>query len=196
MSRFRRCVTTVVVGVTAALAAGPGTAGAASQHWFHAHVDAYSQTNNCGVAEWHSQIGVCKGSSQNGNAGSTEGFNGAVFVNWCPHDSTFCRHGIGQSHAVMPAGYDRWMVLCQWHGNGECFNWLLGAVKMPNGPFAVVAGHVNGHAVRPTSTDAGRVEHQGGPLFLYVGFHSHINNGGGKPGSFGYVFGFRGWIDW
>jgi hypothetical protein len=87
----------------------------------------------------------------------------------------------------MPHGYVRWMKICGRYGHG-CNDWLLGAVQMPNGPFHVVAGMLNGHEVRPDDGNQGRVAHDGGPLHLNVMYRGGVSNGGGVPASHGYVF--------
>ena len=140
--------------------------------------------------------------SNNGNNGTANGFHGEVRVDWCPV-STCDPTTIGAHHHVnAPHGYTRWMILCKRPvvtAHGPCDNYLLGAVNMPNGPFAVVDGRIDGHAVTPTSSDESKVEHQGGPLFLYVGFHGqhHVSQGVPHPLVYnGYVFGFRGWLNY
>jgi hypothetical protein len=85
------------------------------------------------------------------------------------------------------------MKVCTMVGNSECRDYLLGAVKMPNGPFAVMAGKFEGKTVKP-SNPTGAVEQPGGPLFLWVGFHSYLSQGGGVPAKTGYVFGLRGYL--
>ncbi len=66
-------------------------------------------------------------------------------------------------------------------------SWIYGAVKMPNGPFVVLAGFIRGQPV--VAQDPNKpVESDGGPLFLYVGHH------GGSKVSQEYVFGFRGYL--
>jgi hypothetical protein len=189
------------LAVLAALtpAAWSATRGAtAADHKFHAHVDAYHQhPYNCGISTWSDRsapFGGCYGRSGNGNNGTALGFSGTLYIVWCRHDVHLCKNHVDHPHAVLPHGYDRWMRICRGLGNEDCHNYLLAAVKMPNGPFAVMFGRVDGHQVRATSTNENQVEHNGGPLFLYVGYHGSISNGGGVPASHGYVFGFRGWL--
>jgi uncharacterized protein YjbI with pentapeptide repeats len=156
------------------------------------HVNSYSQTSNCGSAEWSSPLAFCYADGENtGSAGSLRGWVG---VSWCNHSlASACLYG-AHANLKLPSGYDRWMKFCNLQGNSECQDYLLGAVKMPNGPFAVMAGQFEGRSVVPDDTNSARVERPGGPLFLWVGFHSSISNGGGKPASNGYVFGLRGYL--
>jgi hypothetical protein len=202
---LRHYIPRLTVGLALLIALAPAAWGAvrsaaATDHKFHAHVDAYHQhPYNCGISTWtdtHSAFGSCYGTSHNGNNGTANGFHNTVYIVWCRHDVSLCKDHVGHPHLVLPHGYSRWMRLCRGLGNDGCHNFLLAAVKMPNGPFAILAGRVDGNSVRPTSTDESRVEHNGGPLFLYVGYHGSISNGGGVPASHGYVFGFRGWIHW
>jgi hypothetical protein len=179
-----------VAGLTLAVAGGALAQPAAHDRKFHAHVDAYGGGKACSAA-WAHVFSTCTAHAGNGNNGVADGFHGAVRITWC--EGAFYAHTCTYVHpgASLPHGYGRWMLLCRAGGGGLCHNFLLGAVKMPNGPFAIVAGRIEGHPVRPTNTDTGRVEHNGGPLFLYVGFNGH------EPHSrYGYVFGFRGWIHW
>jgi hypothetical protein len=85
---------------------------------------------------------------------------------------------------ALPPGYSRELLLDNTLGD-----WLYGGVKMPNGPFVVLAGYVKGQPVSPQDPNKG-VESDGGPLFLYVGYH------GGGVNSREYVFGFRGYIQY
>jgi hypothetical protein len=209
---FRRIALKAVLGlaVVAALAPAASSAGqqaTTAQHKFHAHVDAYTVLHSC-VGVWNDARGACSGVSNNGNNGSANGFHGDIRIRWCANGDSYC----SDQFAMLPAGhnvhmphdYDRWMFICRRADGNDCHNYLVGAVKMPNGPFAVVAGRIDGHTVMPTSTDQSKVEHQGGPLFLYVGYHgkvhlytgavlnpwTHIN----QSYFYGYVFGFRGWL--
>jgi hypothetical protein len=202
---FRRIALKVVLGLAivaafAPLASSAGQHTTTTWHKFHAHVDAYADPYSCFLSEWNSPHAMCIGWSNNGNNGTANGFHGQVRVDWCPVagcNDQYIKARAQHFHA--PHGYTRWMWLCRSpSAYGHCDNWLLGAVKMPNGPFAVVEGHIDGHAVTPTSNDESKVEHQGGPLFLYVGFHgqSSVRHGAGHITANGYVFGFRGWLNY
>jgi hypothetical protein len=92
----------------------------------------------------------------------------------------------------MPSGYSRWFKVTRLSGTSRS-SWLGGAVKMPNGPFTVLTGDVNGLPVRPDNPHAA-VEQAGGPLFLWVGYWGRV----GKDGYayHGYVFGLRGYLDY
>lgn len=179
--------------VVMVLAVQVATASAEPPLKFHLHLNSYAKGNgyNCGISEWSSTVATCGGSGQNGNAGTAGSFRTFDYVSWCNGDP-FCASLIGGKEAL-PHGYTRWMKICGLSGN-DCGSWLIGAVKMPNGPFLVLQGKVDGKAVARQS-DGKREETDGGPLFLYVGFHGSINNGGGVPASNGYVFGFRGYLN-
>lgn len=176
--------------VAMALAMQPMGASAAAPFKFHVHMDSYGKGNgyNCGNSEWSSTLASCGGFGHNGNAGSAGPFNGYDYVGWC-NGSPDCAGIIGAKTAL-PEGYSRWMELCS---GADCRDKLIGAVRMPNGPFLVVGGRVDGKDVARQDENKG-VETDGGPLFLYVGFNGYINNGGGVPASHGYVFGLRGYI--
>ena len=209
---LRRTAAKIVLALAVLAVLAPSAFSASQQaatqhHKFHAHVDAYSYPRGCRQFEWNSPSAVCLGTSNNGNNGTANGLHGTVRVDWCPVGSCNpvdygAHHRAGGYTA--PHGYTRWMILCSrpaptsWD---PCRNWILGAVKMPNGPFAVVGGGIDGHAVTPTSSDESKVEHQGGPLFLYVGFHGEqrVSEGSAPGAPFmnnGYVFGFRGWLNY
>jgi hypothetical protein len=181
-----------LVALIVAMSAFASTA-TASSRYFHTHIDAYSQTNNCGYSEWSSSLAYCQGYAQpTQNTGTMAYFIG---ISWCD-GSSLASACLGQSHAnlTLPFGYSRWMKFCRLVGNSECHEYLLGAVKMPNGPFAVMAGKVDGKSVKPSNPN-GAVEQLGGPLFLWVGFHSYLSQGGGVPAKTGYVFGLRGHLE-
>jgi hypothetical protein len=202
---MRHYIPRLTVGLALLMALAPAAWGAARSttavdHKFHAHIDAYKHNPyNCGQSTWGdtgAPFGSCGGSSQNGNNGTADGFHHTVSITWCRENVSICKDTVHHPHAVLPHGYTRWMRLCRGVYLGECHNYILGAVHMPNGPFAVLYGEINGHPVRATSHNHSQVEHNGGPLFLYVGYWGSINNGGGVAASHGYVFGFRGWLHW
>lgn len=184
------CFGLVVVASMASVASG-------AEVKFHTHIDSYSQANNCRYAEWttgeYSTFGRCLGSGNHGNAGSGAPFVGWVSVQWCNAGTSF---GCDFSHGyTLPSGYTRWIQLCKLVGNQECYEYLVGAVKMPNGPVDVLGGEVYGKRVQPQNP-ALPVESRGGPLFLHVGFHGYISQGGGVMAFTGYVFGFRGYLNY
>ena len=95
-----------------------------------------------------------------------------VSVSWCSvaEEGNCFISGVGHvGGRKLPAGnYSRWMKVCQGVAVGDCGDWLLGAVVMPNGPFSVVAGSIGGQAVHPDSGDQARINTVGGPLHLVV----------------------------
>jgi hypothetical protein len=156
-------------------------------------VDAHDVHRNSTLycsSEWsaHVPFAHCLGFSHHGNAGSALGFHGLIDITWCAHDTSLCKDHVHHSHATLPPGYSRWIQICTY----LCIDYILGAVKMPNGPIALIAGKTGEHMIHASSHDDSRVEHQGGPLFLYVGHHSTHNDG--NHVRYGYVFGFRGWL--
>jgi hypothetical protein len=170
-----------------------GAAGATTTLKFHAHIDAYGQpTLGCGPAEWSSSLAGCAGSGYDGNAG-TSPFKGKVGVGWCDNGRDRDCAAVLKSRfensrttrPALPAGYSREMTL----EDVTYGSWIYGAVKMPNGPFVVLAGFIRGQRV--VAQDPNKpVESDGGPLFLYVGHH------GGGVNSQEYVFGFRGYLNY
>jgi hypothetical protein len=62
---------------------------------------------------------------------------------------------------------------------------------MPNGPFAIVAGKIDGHHVTPTSFDHTRIGKPGGPLGLFVSYKGRITPSDGVTRN-GYTFGLVG----
>jgi hypothetical protein len=180
-----------LVALIVAMTAIASTA-TASSRYFHTHIDAYSQTRNCGYSEWSSPLAYCNGyAAPTTNAGAIAY---SIGVSWC--DGSLASACLGQTHTslTLPPGYSRWMKVCRLVGNSECQDYLLGAVKMPNGPFSVMAGSFEGKSVKPSNPN-GAVESPGGPLFLWVGFHSYLSQGGGVPAKTGYVFGLRGHLE-
>jgi hypothetical protein len=188
-TRARRVVARSIIAISflaVSFGAAADTASAATATTFHAHIDAYPPHGTCHISEWSSSIASCNGRSTNSH-GAT--FNGSVRIGWCT--GSICASiypGV-----AMPAGYTRLMKVCVPSGN-DCGDYLIGAVVMPNGPFAVVAGVFNGQKVTPDDTNQGRVEQNGGPLFLYVGHHSSTTVKAGQPAYQNYVFGLRGWV--
>ena len=158
--------------VATALALQPAVASAAPFK-FHVHMDAYGKGNNynCGMSEWSSTLAFCGGTGQDGNAGSAGPFRGYDYVGWC-NGTSDCASIIG-AKVALPDGYSRWMELCS---GADCRDKLIGAVRMPNGPFLVVGGKVDGREVARQHESKG-VESDGGPLFLHVGYHGFINRG-------------------
>jgi hypothetical protein len=178
-------------------AAGPARADA-GETYFHAHTNAYDTYQgapyNCQYAEWSSHVGACTGYTEKGNAQALEGWTG---IAWCGESHKHFCLPQGHTHLTLPPGYSRFMVFCHLQGNSECHDQIIGAVKYPNGPFVVLAGRWHGNHLKPTSNmDESKPSHPGHPLFLYVGFHGYISQGGGVPAKTGYVFGLRGWLYW
>ncbi len=165
-----------------------GAAGAATTIKFHAHVDAYGAPGlGCGAAVWSSDLAGCAANAGNGNAGTTP-IAGKVGVGWCDPARRNCAHTEARfansriTKPALPPGYSREMLFENTFGD-----WIYGGVKMPNGPFVVLAGFIKGQPVVAQDPNKG-VESDGGPLFLYVGHH------GGGVNSQEYVFGFRGYL--
>ncbi len=193
MTRRSMTLRKLLPGIGFVALAGPlaPAAASAAPFRFHVHMDAYGTQGpgyNCSISEWSSTMASCGGFGHNGNAGSAGAFDNFDTVRWC-NGSASCGSFVG-TKAALPAGYSRWMELC---ATSDCRSNLIGAVRMPDGPFLVVEGTVDGRAVVRQSESKG-VESDGGPLFLYVGYHGSISNGGGVPASQGYVFGFRGYL--
>lgn len=166
---------------------------AASYHQFLVHVNADKDgTYNCGGADWYSPFAFCWGTAA--PSGLSYGFlaEKTVTVQWCTAGSRSC--SLGENRYVPTQSYVRWMKFCAHTGAFECRDWLLGAVVMPNGPFSVVAGRIDGHTVTPDSANQARFDTHGGPLHLVVNHTRYISNGGGVPSSNGYSFGLIGWL--
>jgi hypothetical protein len=174
-----------------------GTASAAQSHsaktaadfrQFLVHVNAnHPKPWNCKDSTWHSRSALCSGWSA--PSGDSYAFSKEfVYVSWCVRGDVgqFC----GPDRLEMPHGYVRWMRIST---PGES-NYLIGAVQMPNGPFHVVGGRINGHAVQPDSGDQGKVGHKGGPLALIVHYTGSISSHDGVPATNGYTFGLVGWV--
>jgi hypothetical protein len=165
----------------------------AAPHFFHSHIDAYSPDSNCGRVgssnenEWSYHRGHCQGYA--GVGGNAAPFDRTVRIEWSSDASSTPLLGVS---LTMPSGYSRWFKATQVTGTSSS-TWIGGAVKMPNGPFTVLTGSVNGQPVRADNPH-GAVEQVGGPLFLWVGYHGRV----GKDGYayHGYVFGLRGYLDY
>lgn len=184
------CRLLLLTAATVLLAAAPA---AAHDHYLHMHVSAYDQGAGYGCTDSWSTPGVtCHGLDEHAYGLGGTGYN--VKIQWCA--TTYC---LGSAHAGqhLPAGYSRWIHICD--GRGEkgfgCGNDIVGAVRMPNGPIVVMGGVWNGHGLKH-SDPSKPVESRGGPLFLHVGFHGYQLSIGGAPRHLGYVFGFRGFLQW
>jgi hypothetical protein len=179
----------IVVSSFAGATVVAGTAGA-NQTYFHLHVDSYTESYNCADWEWTTgSYGQC--TAKPGLRGFPNPLlTDVTLVRWCTA-ATNCTK-VGNTDLALPSGYSRWMVFCPVAGpHCDTYNWLLGAVRTPNGPFTVMEGEYNGHPVKPSGT--GAVESQGGPLFLYIGYWGRVGLRTGQAN--GYVFGLRGHLD-
>ena len=118
----------------------PGIA-SATELRFHVHVDANTPGTNegCGVAEWSTPQAVCFGDGANGNKGEAGAFNGkGITISWCASNNLHasqCRY-FDKYQQSLPAGFTRFMYLIVYGGNSD----LIGAVRMPNGPFVILGG--------------------------------------------------------
>jgi len=169
----------------------------ATEHQFLIHVNAnHPKPRNCGVAvEWSTPQTYCEDGSTAPHGHSYEFYPRSVSVSWCTAGTSSC--SLGEGYQLPSHNYTRWMKFCVDLGHHGCpshTNWLLGAVVMPNGPFAVVAGNLEGYAVHPTSHNQTRVSNRGGPLHLVVTYTGLVGNGGGVASSNGYTFGLIGWL--
>jgi hypothetical protein len=181
----------VLLGVLAALpaAAAEGRTQNATYYKFLVHVDANKEYGaNCRYYEWSHPYGFCRGSSTPSGDSHSMRLK-SMTVTWCAPDDTLC--SIYGKHE-MPKGYVRWMKFCASPHENTCQSWLLGAVHMPNGPFHVIDGVIDGHTVHADSGDARYYDTNGGPLHLVVNYTGSIHNGGGKAESRGYTFGLIG----
>lgn len=168
---------TLIVSMMVATAIA-GLAPQATDQPFLVHVDA-----NCSVQEWSSPIATCHGWSA--PSGHSYGFSGTAMM--VSLDSASGKLGVLRK---MPNGYDRWMRLCK---KPECVEYLMGAVKMPNGPFHVVDGAISGKRVRADDGNKTRIGQPGGPLALIVKFKRTISTGNATPDN-EYSFGLVGRI--
>jgi hypothetical protein len=185
----------VLVGLTALVATTTLVTAPASAapHHFHSHIDAYSPDANCGPVasgntnEWSYHRGNCQGWA--GIGGNAVPFDQTVRIEWSTDANSTQLLGVS---LTMPPGYSRWFKASRVAGTSRT-SWIGGAVRMPNGPFTVLTGHVNGQPVHPDNPN-GTVEQVGGPLFLWVGYWGRV----GKDGVAyqGYVFGLRGYLDY
>jgi len=166
----------------------------ATEHPFRIDVNAKLYAPNCGPDEWSTPRAYCESSTA--PSGHLYEFPpGNVAVSWCTAGTSSC--SLGEGYQLPSHNYTRWMKFCVDLGHHGCpshTNWLLGAVVMPNGPFAVVAGNLEGYAVHPTSHNQTRVSNRGGPLHLVVTYTGLVGNGGGVASSNGYTFGLIGWL--
>jgi hypothetical protein len=195
LMRARRTLLILLLPALLLVASATAAPRHATEQPFLIHVDAnHPKPRNCGSFEWSTPQADCEGpTAPHGN--SSEFYPGIVTVKWCTASTSNC--GLGEGYQLPSHNYTRWMKFCKRQGNGQCTghtNWLLGAVVMPNGPFAVVAGNLGGHAIHPTSHNQTRVSNRGGPLHLVVTYTGSLSNGGGVPSSNGYTFGLIGWL--
>ena len=120
---------------------------------------------------------TCDWRGMSAHSGHSYSFSGAgVSVVWCtPTPQRDCDFA---KRRVMPDKYVRWMMFCRPSGMDACgkTDWLLGAVQMPNGPFHVVDGMIDGVAVRPDDGNQLRIGQPGGPLNLVVTHNGDINS--------------------
>jgi hypothetical protein len=193
MQTTRRVVVVLAI-MTGVILSTAGAAGATTTLKFHAHIDAYGLPGFGCIAKFDAPNAGCVGEGYNGNAG-TSMFVGKVQVGWCDLGPP-CSAGkfaLGRSwfapetalpRPPMPSGYSRMMDVQSANGRS---NWLYGAVRLPNGPFVVLAGMVDGHSVVAQDPNKA-VESDGGPLFLYVGWHGQVDK------NYEYVLGFRGYL--
>ena len=146
----------------------PGTA-SATELRFHAHIDANTPGTNegCGVAEWSTPQAVCFGDGANGDKGEAGAFKGkGITINWCASNNlqaSQCRY-FDKYRQSMPAGFTRYMQLSVYLGNSD----LIGAVKMPNGPFVILGGTYEGKPILASNANEGAVATRGAPLGLYA----------------------------
>ncbi|MDQ1360536.1 MAG: hypothetical protein QOJ44_913 [Acidimicrobiaceae bacterium] len=185
LRRVLIALTAVLMGVLSIA----GTAGATTSK-FHAHVDAYGDKKGCRT-EWSSHYGACSGYANDGNAGTSLHIRGLDIL-WCDipasincstlFNSLFTQSGIPKP--AMPPGYTREMLL------DTRDRWIYGAVKKPNGPMLVLGGFMVGKPIVGQDRNKA-VESDGGPLFLYVGYHGQ---GPTYATYYEYVFGFRGYL--
>lgn len=192
--RVQRRLKTAAMAAAMGLAVSAAGAGllsgvaSAEEVKFHAHMNAYSQTENCTAWTWNSSSAECHaiGEYVNDASGKSFPFEGASFpitVMWHSPAARF-----PNCTGILPAGYDRWMRFSVKGG------WLCGAVSSTaqnNDAFIVMSGEIKAQKVVPSSTDRAQLEKPGGPLFLFVGYHGRTSNG-----KHGYVFGLRGYLNY
>lgn len=165
----------------------------AHDHYWHSHLNAYTNTLGCGLSTWSSAEAFCYGLDEHSAAQGGTGKGTSVNLAWCNQVSCLRHLDARYTHLRLPNGFTRAMRICVNHGHG-CVNEVVVGVRMPNGPLAVLGGHWGAHALLPS--DVGKPnESRGGPLFLYVGYHGEQARPGGVA-THGYVFGFRGFLQW
>lgn len=171
----------------------PGAA-SATELRFHAHIDANTPGTNqgCGVAEWSTPQAVCYGLGANGDKGVAGAFNGkGININWCAStdlQASHCRY-FDKYRQLLPAGFTRFMRVSAYLGDAD----LIGAVKMPNGPFVILGGTYQGKPIVASTANEGAVAAPGGPLGLFVGYGGKLK--AGHPEN-GYVFGLWGYLNY
>jgi hypothetical protein len=171
----------------------------ATEHPFRIDVNPKLYAPNCGPDEWSTPRAYCESSTA--PSGHLYEFPpGNVAVSWCTAGTSSC--DLGKGYQLPSHNYTRWLKFCMWRGYHECptsgTDWLLGAVVMPNGPFAVVAGNFGNHgkwnSIHPTSHDQTKIAHRGGPLHLVVTYTGKVSRGDGVRPSNGYTFVLSGYL--
>ena len=166
--------------VAAIVPAHTARAASIEQKRFELHVDAYFNYKSC-TDVWSAPDVTCDG------LGSTNpdalAFRSSTHVKiwWC----RLCR-----SADVLP-DHPPFMEFC---ANASCSNYVAGKVAMPNGPFFVLSGKLDGKNVLPDDGHQARIGQPGGPLALHVGYHSKFKQGYADFYSYGYVFKLNGWL--
>jgi hypothetical protein len=191
MRALRKILVVSAVVLTGLLSiAGPADATTTK---FHAHVDAYGDRLGCRT-EWSANYGACTARATDGNAGTALHIR-ELDILWCDSpassncstlfNSLFTQSGIPKP--ALPPGYTREMLL-----DAGPDRWIYGVAKKPNGPMLVLGGFILRQRI--VAQDPNRpVESNGGPLFLYVGYHGE----GSTHATFHeYVFGFRGYLNY
>ncbi len=170
-----------LVGSAAAITlAHTARAGSTEEKRFLLHVDAYFNHKNC-ENEWSALTVTCKGVGSTNPDALTFRSSTDVKIWWCYRCKTL------DALLVHP----RYMEFC---ANDSCSNYIAGAVVMPNGPFLVLSGNLDGKKVLPDDGNQARIGQPGGPLGLYVGFHSRFKVGYSNDYSYGYVFKLNGYL--
>jgi hypothetical protein len=200
LMRARRTLLILLLPALLLVASATAAPRHATEQPFLIHVDAnHPKPRNCGSFEWSTPQADCEGpTAPHGN--SSEFYPGIVTVKWCTASTSNC--GLGEGYQLPSHNYTRWLKFCMWRGYHECptsgTDWLLGAVVMPNGPFAVVAGNFGNHgkwnSIHPTSHDQTKIAHRGGPLHLVVTYTGKVSRGDGVRPSNGYTFVLSGYL--
>jgi hypothetical protein len=166
--------------VAAIMPARAARAGSIEEKRFELHVDAYFGHKSC-TDVWSAPDVTCHGVGST-NPGALD-FRASTDVKifWCLR----CR-----AADVVP-DHPRFMELC---ANATCSSYLTGKVVMPNGPFLVLGGKLDGKNVLPDDRNQARFGQPGGPLALYTGFHSKFKVGFADFYSYGYVFKLNGYL--